>query len=436
MTSTKGFIFDYAKCVGCGACVVACYNENGTKPPLAWRSVSTYNSQKVPLLGFLHLSLACNHCLEAPCMRACPSLAYSFHTATGAVIHNPNACLGCQYCTWACPYGAPQYCKEEGIVEKCHFCYHRIEKGEKPACSSNCPTGALGFGEIEEKPQPNAVGLSQKAIYPRISILHGELVNHSPQVDATASGIDTSTTHKPTINKEIDYDGIKDQWPLAIFTFLGSLLSGYIISISVGGVIEFPFWSFALVAFIALLLSTLHLGKPLRAYMSIKNLKSSWLSREILLFGLFVFVSFIALVHKTQWLIYASSLLSILFLVSVEMVYSITKRKYVTPVHSANTILIALTFAALFCGFWNVLVALLAVRSVIFIINNGIQHFKPSGLKVIGVLIRITFGFIVPFGMINYTHNFSALPLLASVLVAEASDRLLYYNNFEAERPF
>jgi Fe-S-cluster-containing dehydrogenase component/DMSO reductase anchor subunit len=436
MAKLTGFIFDYSKCVGCGACVVACYNENGTKPPLAWRKVSSYNPQKIPLLGFVHLSLACNHCSEAPCMKACPSLAYSFHGTTGAVIHNPNACLGCKYCTWACPFGAPQYSKEEGIIEKCHFCYHRLEKGQKPSCATNCPTGALGFGEIEEKPQPEAFGLSQKAIYPRISILNDELINHSPDYDPNASGFERSLTSKVVLQNTSQHNGVKEEWPLAIFTFLATILTGYIFSLPFENIIELPIFVFAAIAFIALTFSTIHLGKPFRAYLSIRNLKTSWLSREVLLFGVFCIVSFISLIVKTEWLFYLSSVISILLLFSIEMVYSVTKRKYITPVHSANTVLIALTFAALFAGFWNVLVALLAVKSIIFIINNGIQQVKPSGLKVMGVLIRISFGFVIPFGMINYSQDFSLLPLFASVLLAEMIDRLLYYNDFEAERPF
>ena len=63
-----GFIFDYSKCVGCHACVVGCYNENKTNPPIAWRQVNTFNHKKIPLAGFLNLSIACNHCIDAPCI--------------------------------------------------------------------------------------------------------------------------------------------------------------------------------------------------------------------------------------------------------------------------------------------------------------------------------------------------------------------------------
>jgi Fe-S-cluster-containing dehydrogenase component/DMSO reductase anchor subunit len=436
MSKTKGFIFDYAKCVGCGACVVACFNENGAKPPIAWRNISTYNRQKVPLLGYVHLSLACNHCAEAPCMKACPSLAYSFHPTTGAVIHNPDACLGCRYCTWACPFGAPQYSKEEGIVEKCHFCYHRLEQGQFPACANNCPTGALGFGKIEEKAQPEAFGLSRRAIYPRISILNSEVINHTPEVDPSASGIEGGFTSKGNLQNAQQHNGIKEEWPLALFTFISSFLSGYIISFTVGNNFKFPVWLFAALAFSALLLSTLHLGKPFRSYLSIKNLKQSWLSREILLFGLFASTSFVAILVDVKWVYTISSVLSIMFLLSIEMVYSITKRRYITPIHSANTVLLALVFAAFFSQYWNVLIAILALKTILFIVNNGLKASKPTLINTIVGFTKIVFGFLLPFAMLSYSHSPSIIIIFISLIFSELIDRIIYYNDFEPERNF
>lgn len=436
MSKTKGFIFDYAKCVGCGACVVACINENGAKPPIAWRKINTYNEQKVPLLGYVHLSLACNHCADAPCMKACPSLAYSFHPTTGAVIHNPEVCLGCRYCTWACPFDAPQYSKEEGVIKKCHFCYHRLERGQIPACANNCPIGALSYGEIEEKPHPDAFGVSKRTIYPRISILNSEVVNHTPEVDPSASGIEGGLTSKRNLQNAQKHNGIKEEWPLALFTFISSFLSGYIMSFTVGNSFRIPVLLFAAIAFSALLLSTLHLGKPFRSYLSVKNLKQSWLSREILLFGLFASTSFISILVEVNWFYAISSVLSILFLISIEMVYSITKRKYIAPVHSANTVLIALVFAAFFSQFSNVLVALLALKTILFIVNNGLKASKPTFINTIVGFTKIVLGFLVPFAMLSYSHSPSMIIIFLSLVFSEIIDRFVYYNDFEPERSF
>ncbi|HKK80676.1 MAG TPA: 4Fe-4S dicluster domain-containing protein, partial [Prolixibacteraceae bacterium] len=121
------FIYDYNKCVGCHACVVACTNENGFQSPETWRNIHSSNSIHYPQLPLFYLSLACNHCDDAPCLQNCPAHAYSRDEKTGAVIHHPEKCMGCKYCTWACPYDAPKFNPKEGIIEKCTFCNHRIE---------------------------------------------------------------------------------------------------------------------------------------------------------------------------------------------------------------------------------------------------------------------------------------------------------------------
>ncbi|HAN79033.1 MAG TPA: 4Fe-4S ferredoxin, partial [Bacteroidales bacterium] len=76
------FVFDTNKCVGCHACAVACSIENGGKAQINWREIQTYNRIKHPDLPLFHFSLACNHCEEAPCMKACPALAYSRNSET------------------------------------------------------------------------------------------------------------------------------------------------------------------------------------------------------------------------------------------------------------------------------------------------------------------------------------------------------------------
>jgi Fe-S-cluster-containing dehydrogenase component len=139
------FIFDQNKCVGCHACVVACMNENGFQSPDQWRNIHQSQEFHFPSLPLFYLSLACNHCEDAPCLKNCPALAYSRDEKTGAVIHHPEKCIGCKYCTWACPYDAPKFNSKTGIVEKCTFCNHRIEENLKPACANLCPVGALDF---------------------------------------------------------------------------------------------------------------------------------------------------------------------------------------------------------------------------------------------------------------------------------------------------
>ena len=185
---SKGFIFDYSKCVACHACLVACYNENHTQPPISWRQVQAHNKLKVPLSGFINLSIACNHCEDAPCLKACPAKAYHKDSVTGAIIHTADKCIGCTYCTWACPFDAPKYNAGKGVVEKCNFCNDRLKLGAIPACTNACPTGALSFDNIEIVEIADAPGMSNKPTGPRANFLNSDVVNSKPQMDLGVSG--------------------------------------------------------------------------------------------------------------------------------------------------------------------------------------------------------------------------------------------------------
>ncbi len=68
-------------------------------------------------------------------MKNCPALAYTRDKETGAIIHHAEACIGCKYCTWTCPYDAPKFNEATKIVEKCNFCVDRISDGKQPACA-------------------------------------------------------------------------------------------------------------------------------------------------------------------------------------------------------------------------------------------------------------------------------------------------------------
>ncbi|MFA8341522.1 MAG: 4Fe-4S dicluster domain-containing protein [Rhodothermaceae bacterium] len=136
------FVFDSDLCIGCNGCSAACQNINNTTSDLPWRKV-----HKLPPCDgdnkTFYISMSCNHCENPPCMNACPTNSYTKRESDGVVIHNSETCMGCKYCQMACPYGAIKWNNNQGIVNKCHFCFERLDKDEQPACVQTCFAGAL-----------------------------------------------------------------------------------------------------------------------------------------------------------------------------------------------------------------------------------------------------------------------------------------------------
>src|SRR4030095_10753020 len=136
---------DMGKCIGCKCCVVACNEQNGNPASINWRRVQEIEGGWFPMTSRSFLSMGCNHCLEPTCLHGCPVDAYSKDPVTGIVRHSADTCIGCQYCTWNCSYGVPQYTPERGVVGKCDMCHGRLSHGETPACVSACPEGAIAI---------------------------------------------------------------------------------------------------------------------------------------------------------------------------------------------------------------------------------------------------------------------------------------------------
>lgn len=148
--SAPGFLLDLDRCVGCGACVLACRLENDVPRGVSWRRVVSLNLSRAGGGPTYHLTLACHHCQDPPCEAACPSGALE-KGPDGFVGLHGDRCLGCRYCEMACPFGAPAYDADRGVMTKCHLCGHRLEKGLLPACVAACPTAALGFSSDVER---------------------------------------------------------------------------------------------------------------------------------------------------------------------------------------------------------------------------------------------------------------------------------------------
>lgn len=148
-----GFYFNADNCISCHACESACSEKNDLPAYHAYRAVGYVEGGTYPDYTRLNISMACNHCDDPVCLKGCPTRAYTKFAEYGAVLQDPDICFGCGYCTWVCPYNAPQLDMEKGHVHKCNMCVDRLESGLKPACSSACLAGALDFGVIETTPE-------------------------------------------------------------------------------------------------------------------------------------------------------------------------------------------------------------------------------------------------------------------------------------------
>lgn len=279
--SQLAFVLDLDRCTGCAACVLACSNENAPSPGIAWRSVVTFNRSRFPGAPVFHYSLACNHCLEPACLEGCPAAAYAKDPTTGAVVLDPDRCMGCRYCAWVCPYEAPRYAPSRGIMEKCTLCDHRLADGLEPACVAACPVDALGR---EENPAPGVVfraGFPDTGLRPAIRVT-GSRRQAPPAMTAAPLHTGSVVSSGPP-----RWTALREEWSLWLFSSLMALLvAWWAAAAAVGGTVS-PL-AFAGLGLAALGASALHLGRPARAWRGLANWRSSWISREAVLVVLFL----------------------------------------------------------------------------------------------------------------------------------------------------
>ncbi|VUD62120.1 Anaerobic dimethyl sulfoxide reductase chain B [Thalassocella blandensis] len=318
------FHFTADNCIGCHACEAACSEKNDNPPHISFRSVGYVEGGTYPDFTRMNISMACNHCDDPVCLKGCPTRAYTKHAEYGAVLQDPETCFGCGYCTWVCPYNAPQLDPVKGQVSKCNMCVDRLEVGLKPACVSACLGNALNFGVVENTPDnreqtklaipgfpdpeithPNIRFQQKKKLPDTVTRTDGMPVKYHRQDDGS---------YRPAVDQK---KGKAKHWnltrlssrenPLVAFTLLTQTSLGAFFIMFFGGLLKIPgimavresLLYVPLMAICAgccalgLFMSTIHLGKPLRAYRGFNNLRHSPVCREGL--GIFLYLVFVGL---------------------------------------------------------------------------------------------------------------------------------------------
>ncbi len=474
-TVTRGFHFDLNTCTGCHACRLACAVENSLPFGESWRDVHDFNPENDPRLPVFHLSLACNHCNDAPCMSSCPALAYRRDGATGAVLVDGDRCIGCSYCSWACPYDAPVYDETAGVMTKCTLCEPRVAAGRDPACVEYCPTGALTFGGLDAAapgdtapPEPDGAtpnaqpsrrrdrtvpGFDERDIGPRIRFTplrderwrfplgspagnEIEAPVHAGEAKSTAASSTSRASASPTLHGAARRLSLRSEWPLAAFTLLAAASVGIFAS---GAFAERPVGGFTWLAPAAagLALSLSHLGRKTRAWRAVLNLRRSWVSREIVAFGLFLALALLSSPDfggRAEWTWFAVAA-GYFALWAMDRVYNAVAAPGSPRAHSAEVFDTGLYLTFLLAG-WPALAALVAAYKLVLYLVRKTRIARAGGRPgLVRSAARVVLGMAVPLGLA--LDRPEAWPVLAfcSALAGEAVDRLEFYAAFRLSSP-
>lgn len=472
---TYAFTFDASSCSGCKACQIACKDKNNLPTGVLWRRVYEVSGGSWQQLGeawtsdvfAYNLSIACNHCVHPKCAGVCPVDAYVVRE-DGIVYIDETKCMGCGYCSWACPYSAPRYNPELHHMTKCNFCFDHIDAGLPPACVAACPMRVLDFVEVtgneleETSSQKLWHGPGKEHPYPLPTFSrtqpHLAINPHIGMGNGLEKAISNWEEIKPRPRKFAGQghrvhgafskgflgalrDSVVnslDELPLIIFTLCAQMAVGISLFSFFLGPLSVPILlMFGGLIGLGGLVSILHLGTPLNAWRALNHLKKSSLSREILMFGLF----------GASWLacwVLPGMGKGPLVLTGIGLVYYMSQVYRIKSVPAWNTwrtpvsfflsagVLGALAINWVFPNPWLAFGAgiLLAAEVVVMLSEQNPRH--ETAKKVRGSLIL---GGIVGSAILAFVTGNAASWMTASIflmaLVEEVIGRWLFYMRLE-----
>jgi formate dehydrogenase iron-sulfur subunit len=273
-------------CTGCKACVSACHSLNGLDEYETWRDVGLLISHDPEEPYQQHITTACHHCIDPACLNGCPVLAYEKDAVTGIVRHLDDQCIGCQYCVLKCPYDVPKYSKKRGIVRKCDMCFNRLARNEGPACVQACPSGAIAIQIV-------ALNCVVATTAENERLVPGAFRSSYTQPTTAYIGRkpippNARPSDQPRTRLEHPH------WPLIVMLVLTQMAAGLSLTAGVLSFCDITGFkvivrpaSLAICGLLAagLTASILHLGRPLGAWRAWLGIRTSWMSREIVMFG-------------------------------------------------------------------------------------------------------------------------------------------------------
>ena len=261
------------ECTGCKACVTACHSLNGLDENESWRSVGAIISPSG--IGYQQtITSACHHCEDPACANGCPVLAYEKDAITGIVKHLDDQCIGCSYCILKCPYDVPKLNVRLGIVRKCDMCSARLAEGEAPACVQACPSGAISIGIHRRSTEADVTPLLP-------GLVRGDYTRPTTTyISSRSRPTEAHSSEAMVLRVEPTH------WPLVLMLLLTQISTGLFLA-----TLFTPdsrlLWIANGALNTGLIASVLHLGQPLRAWRCFLGWRKSWLSREIVVFGMF-----------------------------------------------------------------------------------------------------------------------------------------------------